>query len=142
MGMPQFLRRLACSLLFVAGVACADGPTKVVYQFSEGLEQASRGLRNVANHIEADPAAVIVVVALGPGVDFLLDGAKDKNGAEYQVAISDLSLRGVEFRVCNNTLQSRKIDRAKVNQDAKVVPAGVVEIANLQFKEHFAYIKP
>jgi intracellular sulfur oxidation DsrE/DsrF family protein len=142
MSLSASLRRVVLALLFVAGSAFADGPTKVVYHFSEGLEQASRGLRNIANHLSADPSAKIVAVALGPGIDFLLDGAKDKNGASYQVSIADLSMKGVEFRVCNNTLQSRKIDPAKVDQDAKIVPSGVVEVANLQAKEGFAYIKP
>jgi uncharacterized protein len=142
MTIPLFLRRLTLSLLLVAGVALADAPVKVVYQFSEGLEQAGRGLNNIANHLEADPSVKIVVVAFGPGVDFLLDGAKDRNGADYQLKIAELSLKGVEFRVCNNTLKWRHVDPAKVDQDAKIVPAGVAEIANLQFKEHFAYIKP
>jgi intracellular sulfur oxidation DsrE/DsrF family protein len=138
----RFLRRLALSLLFVAGTALADEPVKVVYHFSEGLKQASLGLHNIANHLDADPTVRIVAVAVGPGVDFLLDGAKDKNGLEYQIAVTDLSLRGVEFRVCNNTLRSRHIDPAKVDPDAKIVPSGVAEIANLQAKEHFVYIKP
>ncbi len=142
MTIPLFLRSLTLSLLLLAGAAMADDPVKVVYQFSEGLEQANRGLNNIANHLEADPSAKIVVVAFGPGIDFLLDGAKDKFGADYQLKIAELSLKGVDFRVCNNTLKSRKIDPAKVDQDARIVPAGVAEIAKLQFKEHFAYIKP
>lgn len=142
MNLSRLLRRLALSLLFVAGTALADEPVKVVYQFSEGFAQASRGLRNIANHLETDPGAKIVVVALGPGIDFLLDGAKDKNGLDYQIPISDLALRDVEFRVCNVTLRSRKIDPARLDPDAKVVPSGVAEIARLQYREHFAYIKP
>ena len=142
MNIPLFLRRLFLPLLLVSGIAVADQPVKVVYQFSEGLEQASRGLNNIANHLEADPTAKIVVVAFGPGVDFLLDGAKDKLGSDYQLKIAELALKGVDFRVCNNTLKYRHIDPARVDQEAKIVPAGVAEIANLQFKEHFAYIKP
>jgi intracellular sulfur oxidation DsrE/DsrF family protein len=136
------LRRLALLFFFATGIAVADQPIKVVYHFSEGLEQASRGLANVRNHLVADPSVRIVVVSLGPGVDFLLDGATDKNGNPYHAAIDELSLKGVEFRVCNNTLTSRHIDPSKVDMNAKVVPAGVAEIARLQAREGFAYIKP
>jgi len=142
MRLTATLRRLALLLLFVATAALADGPIKVVYHFNEGLDQASRGLRNISNHIEGDPSTKIVVVAHGAGIDFLLKGAKDKNGAAYETAVSDLVLAGVEFRVCNNTLKSRHIDPQQVNRDARIVPAGVVEIARLQAREGFVYLKP
>ncbi len=138
------LRRLALFfiLVFIAGAALAEAPIKVVYHFSEGLEQASRGLRNIANHLAADPTAKIVVVAHGAGIDFLLKGAKDKNGGAFESAVGDLVMAGVGFRVCNNTLESRHIDPKQVLADARIVPAGVVEIARLQAREGYAYIKP
>lgn len=142
MSIRTLLGRLALSLLLFAGTASAGESVKVVYQFSEGLEQASRGLKNIAHHLDADPTVKIVAVAMGSGVDFLIRGAKDSNGLEYRIAIGDLSLRGVEFRVCNNTLLLRHIERARVDENATAVPAGVAEIANLQAKERFAYIKP
>ena len=143
MNSVQWLRRLL-ALLFVvaAGAALADTPVKVVYQFSEGLEQASRGLANIRNHLAADPSVKIVAVAFGPGVDFLLDGAVDRNGNPYGAAIDELSLQGVEFRVCQNTLKARNIDPAKMHEATKPVPAGVAEIARLQSKEGYAYLKP
>ncbi len=136
------LRRAALLLLLFAAAAFAEQPVKVVYQFSEGLEQASNGLRNIRNHLDADPGAKIVAVALSSGVDFLLAGAKDKNGAAYADAVADLQLAGVEFRACNNTLKRRNIDPQRLIADVKIVPAGVAEIARLQAKEGFAYIKP
>lgn len=142
MNITRPLRHLALSMLFVAGAAFAGGPVKVVYHFSEGLEQASRGLRNIRNHLNAEPDTRIVAVGHGPGIDFMLDGAKDKNGAPFDASIAELALKGVEFRVCNNTLQSRHIDAGKVDQDARIVPSGVAEIANLQAREGYVYIKP
>jgi uncharacterized protein len=53
-----------------------------------------------------------------------------------------LSMQGVEFRVCNFTLQTRKLDKAKVLPEAKIVPSGVAEIARLQAREGYAYIRP
>jgi intracellular sulfur oxidation DsrE/DsrF family protein len=50
--------------------------------------------------------------------------------------------KGVEFRVCNNTLVSRKIAKEQVIMEAKIVPSGVAEVSNLQAKERYAYLKP
>ncbi len=52
-----------------------------------------------------------MVVAHGPGIDFLLDGAKDKNGNPFDAVVQELVDRNVQFRVCNNMLETRKIDR-------------------------------
>lgn len=142
MNIALVLRRLALLLALAAGTALADGPVKVVYHFSEGLDQAVRGLRNIDNHLTVDPTARIVAVAHGAGIDFLLQGAKDKNGNGFDTKIDDLALRGVEFRVCSITLQSRNIDPKNLDDDAKVVPSGVAEVAKLQAKEGFVYLKP
>jgi intracellular sulfur oxidation DsrE/DsrF family protein len=56
--------------------------------------------------------------------------------------VSDLTAKGVQFRVCNNTLTSRSIDANKVSMDAKIVPSGVSEVARLQSKEGYVYLKP
>ncbi len=146
-------RGLMAALVSFSAVACATAgtgsggkaaaePVKVVYHINEGLEQAANGLRNIRNHLSADPKAKIVVVTHFNGVDFLLDGAKDKNGNPFDAAVDDLSLKGVEFRVCNFTLQGRKIDRSRVHSEAKVVPSGVAEIGRLQAQEGFVYLKP
>lgn len=118
------------------------GPVRVVYHVTEGDAQARRCMNNVRNHLVADPTAKIVVVGNGAGIDFMLDGAKDSSGAEYAGNIGDFAGRGVSFRVCGNTLQSRGISKDKVLLDASVVPSGVAEAANLQFREGYAYISP
>jgi len=136
------LRHFALTLLFVAGATWAADNVKIVYHISEGLEQASSGLRNIRNHLDADPSVKITVVTHGPGIDFLLEGARDKNGNTYDAMVDDLSLKGVEFKVCNNTLASRKIDKTKVIAGASIVPSGVAEVGRLQAKEGFVYLKP
>jgi len=115
---------------------------KVVYHLNEGIPQASRALPNIRNHLAADPTAKIVVVTHGPGIDFLLDGAVNLKEQPYSGDIADLVARGVEFRVCNNTLQSRKISRDKVVMEAQIVPSGVAEVARLQAKDGFVYLRP
>lgn len=138
--------KTALMALFVASSlqvhAADDEVIKTVYHMSEGIPQASRGLNNIRNHLAADPKAKIVVVGHGLGIDFLLQGATNQMEQPYAGAIADLANKGVEFRVCNNTLVSRKIDPSKVVLEAKVVPSGVAEVARLQAREGYVYLKP
>ena len=138
---------LPAGLLVAGGAAIAQAgakqePVKVVYHLTNGLEEASRGLGNIRNHLAADPTAKITVVANGNGIEFLLDGAKDKNGNPYEIIVQDLKSKGVDFRVCNNTLVTRKIDKSKVLQEATIVPSGVAEAAKLQAREGYVYLRP
>jgi intracellular sulfur oxidation DsrE/DsrF family protein len=118
------------------------GPDKVVYHLNSGLEQASNGLRNIRNHLEVNPKAHIVVVAHAQGVDYLLKGNKDANGNSFEQQVSDLKLQGVQFDVCEITLRNRKMSRAQFIGDASFVPSGVAEIARLQAREGYAYLRP
>jgi hypothetical protein len=81
--------------MLVSGAALADGPDKVVYHLSAGLEQASAALEYIRNHLEVEPKAQIVVVAHAAGVDFLMKGAKTPRGNLYQQAVEDLEFQGV-----------------------------------------------
>ncbi len=115
---------------------------RAVYHFGEGLEQASRGLEYIRNHLEADPKAEIVVVAHAAGVDFLMKGAKTAKGNEYRSMIEDLDLQGVQFRVCEITLRERNLRRDQFLPEVRYVPSGVAEITRLQAREGYAYLKP
>jgi intracellular sulfur oxidation DsrE/DsrF family protein len=116
--------------------------TKVVYHLTTGIDTATGALNNIQNHLNADPKVKIVVVANGLGVDFLISDAKDSRGRGFSGTVSELAGRGVEFRVCNNTLASRNIDPGRLLKESKLVPSGVAEAAMLQAKEHFVYLKP
>jgi uncharacterized protein len=120
----------------------AAGPDKVVYHFSAGLEQASLGLENIRNHLEANPKAEITVVAVASGVDFLMKGAKTARGNEYRNVVEDLELQGVKFRVCEITLRERGLKKEQFLAEARFVTSGVAEIARLQARETYAYIRP
>lgn len=135
------LKALLLSLA-LSTTAYADDVIKTVYHMSEGIPQASRAINNIRNHLAADPKAKIVVVTHGLGIDFLLDGATNQMDQPFAGAVSDLVSKGVEFRVCNNTLVSRKISADKLLMEAKVVPSGVAEVAKLQAKEGFVYLRP
>ena len=140
------LRWLALAVLSGALLAgCAPGgsqPDKVVYHFSDGLPQASNGLRNINNHLEVNPAAKIVVVAHAQGVDFLMKDAKDRNGNKYEDLVEQLRNRGVQFDVCEITLRNRKLTKEQFIADVTFVPSGVAEITRLQQHEGYAYLKP
>ncbi|MBC7414126.1 MAG: DsrE family protein [Herminiimonas sp.] len=123
-------------------LAAASEPVKVVYHMVDGIDQATRGMGNIRNHLREAPETKIVVVAHGEGINFLLEGAKDRNGKPFDAAVAALASQGVEFRVCNNTLVARGIPASSLVLEAKVVPAGVVEVARLQAREGYVYLRP
>lgn len=120
----------------------SNDPVKVVYHMSEGIPQASRAINNIRNHLAADPKAKIVVVGHGLGIDFLLQGAVNQMDQSFAGAIGELSARGVEFRVCNNTLVARQISPDKLAMEATTVPSGVSEVATLQARQGYVYLRP
>ena len=113
----------------------------VVYHLSEGLPQASNGLRNIGNHLEVNPRAKIIVVAHAQGVDYLVKGAKDRNGNKFEDIVERLKMQGVRFDVCEITLRNRKLSKDQFIPDATYVPSGVAEISKLQH-QGYSYIKP
>lgn len=154
--MPLFFQRLfkkpaSCLLAFAAvllvltsapGLALAQD--KVVYHIDDASTQATKGLRNIRNHLDVAPDTKISVVTHAQGVDFLFDGAKDpKNpNIDYGALVSALKARGVTFEVCEITLKNRDLKKDKFSMDATFTPSGVVRIGQLQSREKYAYIKP
>ena len=134
-----FIAAASFSFAYAAG---KDEPIKIVYHFDSGFEQATKGLRNIKNHLDVDPTTKIAVVAHAQGVQFLLDGAANATGNPFNIPVEELAARGVEFRVCEITLKSNKIDPKKLLPQTKLVPSGVVEIGRLQAREGFVYLKP
>jgi intracellular sulfur oxidation DsrE/DsrF family protein len=136
---------LAATLMALASLgafANKGDPIRVVYHMNEGIEHAPQALRNVRNHLSVDPKAKIVFVSHASGIDFLMKGAKDKNGNPFEVTVQDLESQGVEFRVCEITLKSRNIQKSQLIDDVKYVPSGVAEVTRLQIEEGYAYLKP
>lgn len=118
------------------------GPDKVVYHISDTEQQTKLALQYIRNHLEVNPKAKIVVVTHALGVDFLREGLRDKNGNPYNVPVEDLDFRGVRFLVCGITLRERNMKQSEFIPEAKFVPSGVAEIARLQQREGYAYIRP
>jgi intracellular sulfur oxidation DsrE/DsrF family protein len=135
------LLQVIFAVLVPALATCASAQERVVYHFDGGLPQATEGLRSIYNHLEVDPKAKIVAVALSAGVNFLMEGAKDAQGP-YDARVQDLMGRGVKFEVCEITMRARKLKREQFIIGVDFVPSGVVEITHLQQKEGYAYLKP
>lgn len=137
--------KLAAKLLAILALSLAASGAwaqeKVVYHFDSGLEQATKGLRNINNHLEVDPKAKIIAVTHADGVDFLMEGAKDRFGP-FDARVQDLMARGVKFQVCEITLRNRKLKKDQFILGVEFVPSGVVQITHLQQKEGYAYLKP
>ena len=139
--MRAWFAALLAGIALVATAAPGD-PIKVVYHMNEGVERAPQAIRNMRNHLNADPKAKIVVVSHAQGINFLIRDAKDANGNPFEVSVQDLVSKGVEFRVCEYTLTSRNIDKKQMIDEVKYVPSGVAEVARLQTQEGYAYLKP
>ncbi len=140
MKLTLFRNAAAVGLLALAAAA-AWAQDRVVYHVDDAAVQALKALRNVRNHLDVDPQAQITVVTHANGVDFLLEGAKDRNGGEYAGPVAALKARGVRFEVCEITLKNRDLKKDQFIQEADFTPSGVVRIAKLQ-KAGAAYIKP
>lgn len=136
----NFRKMLACAALLLAtGLTFAQD--KVVYHVSDTEAQALGALRNLRNHLDTDPTARITVVTHAQGVDFLMEGARDKNGSPYAGPVSALKSRGVSFEVCEITLKTRGLKKDQFLQEADFTPSGVVRLAKLQ-GQGYAYIRP
>ncbi len=140
----MWFRRLVAGVMVLGlnAAVSAQDQIKVVYHFDSGLEQATKGLRNIKNHLDVDPKVKIVVVAHAQGVNFLMEGAQNQAGNPYNIPVEELASKGVEFRVCEITLKSNKIDPKRLLPESKLVPSGVAEVARLQAREKFVYLKP
>lgn len=148
----RFLGHVIVSVLALAGGAGVlaatpaspqpAGQVRVVYHLMEGNSQALRALGNIRNHLRAAPQDRIVVVAHGEGIRFLLKDAVDRNGKPFSDDVAALAARGVEFRVCRNTLVSHDVPAERLLPQAGLVESGVAEVARLQAHEGFVYLRP
>jgi intracellular sulfur oxidation DsrE/DsrF family protein len=142
---PLFAIALAIGWLGGRHFAALDAATaatseRVVFHIS-AADNARSALRNLANHLDSAPGVQVVVVAHNTGVDFLLAGARDREGVAYQPAVAELKRRGVDFRACGNTLALRGIGPGKVIPEAALVRSGIAEISRLQTREGYAYLR-
>ena len=124
--------------------AAVAGPTqqlKIVFHVDspqpERLEMAFHNAHSAEMHAGKGNIKMVIVVN-GPAVKFLLKNADVKLSRE----VKDLVSTGdVEFHVCGTSLKAFGYKPQDVLGSCKVVPAGVIDIAELE-NEGFVYIKP
>lgn len=142
----MFIRSFLTALALVLGMgsALAQNKVKVVYHIDNTEAQATAGLRTLRNYMDTAPNTEIVVVALGDGVRFLMEDAKDakNNDLQYGPLVSDLVAKGVKFEICELTLRAMNMKKEQFVLDAGFTPSGVVRIGELQYRDRYAYIKP
>jgi uncharacterized protein len=131
-------------LAFATACAAALAQDKIVYHIDNAELQATKALRNLRNHLDVAPDTKIVVVAHSDGVDFLMEGAKDKKNpnVDYTSLVGALKSRGVRFEICEITLKNRDLKKEQFTLDSDFTPSGVVRIGQLQVREGYGYIKP
>ena len=72
------IKNFFLALGLAAACASASAQDKVVYHIDNAEMQATKGLRNVRNHLDVAPDTKIVVVTHADGVDFLMKVPKTK----------------------------------------------------------------
>ena len=132
---------LLAALVLLMSTTLAWAQDHVVYHIDDTSTQALKGLRNIRNHLDVDPTAKITVVTHAFGIDFLLEGMKDRNESPFAATVAALTARGVRFEICEITLKNRNLKKEQFIQEAEFTPSGVVRLAKLQKQGH-AYIKP
>jgi intracellular sulfur oxidation DsrE/DsrF family protein len=94
-------------------------------------------LRNAGHLVEAVdvPLSEIHVVAHADAVDaYLPDGA-------FSDDMIRLFSKGIVFKACRNSLNSRGISPESLQSFAVIVPSGILELLALQ-DQGFSYVKP
>lgn len=141
-----FLLAVAALFLFLSGLTTQASSefadVKYVLQISDNDPSKQTLVLNVASnllkHYGPDQVAV-EIVAFGPGLRLLF--ASNSNAAR----IGSLTSSGVAFSACGNTLTKMTSLRdgaaPEINSNAKVVPAGAVQIGDL-VRQGYTLIKP
>jgi len=110
----------------------------IVFHFDNGPAELNIAISNVRNYQKAleGVSFTCVLVVNGPGIRLM--GADDPDFAE---PLRELRGLGLDIRVCANAMRHFGLDAAWLSPACTVVPAGIVELVDLQ-RKGFAYVKP
>jgi uncharacterized protein len=117
-----------------------DAKRQVVFHLDWNQEERLlMALENTKNLFKEIPPqqCTVHMVANGKAVNLF---RKDR-AAKYASDMEDLHKQGVRFKACRNAMAKNKVDKPDMLEVCDVVPAGILELINLQH-EGFAYIKP
>jgi uncharacterized protein len=117
-----------------------EATKKVVFHLDTEQEDvfklALENMKNLFKEVRPDQCQVRLV-ANGKAVRLF---RKDKIG-ERAEDMEALHKVGARFLACRNALANNKIERSDLFDLCDIVPAGILELINLQ-AQGFAYIKP
>lgn len=99
------------------------------------MNVAFKNYFNYAVALEGQSYSAVLVVNAA-GVNLL-----KATNAELKETVEKAAAQGLSIRACNNALVANKIKPEELFPQCSVVPAGIVEIVDLQH-EGYAYIKP
>lgn len=139
---PSLIRAGLTVLILLGLTGCASmfGAEKqgVVIQVSDNSPAswnlALNNAKNVQSELGKDKVN-IEIVAYGPGINML------KFDSEVGSKLKEASANGVALRACGNTMKAQKLTEKDLDNNVKVVQAGVIEIMTKQ-QEGWSYIKP
>lgn len=109
----------------------------VVFHVDQDAAALNAALTNIANYLAALPHENFTAVLLvnGPAIRLMTaDGEQAK-------ALGELAAKGLRVRVCRNAMRHFDVAPEALLPVCEIVPAGVVELVDLQGKG-YAYIKP
>ena len=121
--------------------AKAEDKMKIVYHVSE-LEKVPFVLGNMRNHIKgvggSDKLDMILVVHGPAGKAF----HKSKSNPKVEQRVDNLSIDGVKFNMCGNTMRAQKVKITDlISGFSRHDEGGVVRLAELQSRGYI-YIRP
>lgn len=133
----------AAWLIAMPTAQAEDGPQhKVVYQCSEGSLKAYKSLlfsvSQLKNKYQDD--IDIVVTCLGPGIHLLAKKPKFEIPEELIAQMEYLSLDGVRFHACGNTMKALGWSGEDMHEFSEIVQIGAEDLMLLQL-EGYAYLK-
>lgn len=127
---------LGALALPATGLAADKG--RLVVQVSDSnpatWNLALNNVKNVQKDLGKDNVDV-EIVAYGPGIGML------KADSEVASRVGEAVDSGVKVVACENTMRGQKLSKDDMNAKIGYVPAGVVEIMQLQQKG-YAYLRP
>lgn len=140
--MKRYISMLVVAAAVVLSGCATQQPTasraKVVFQVSEKDPVTWNLALNNARNVQQDLGKEnvdIEIVAYGPGIGMLK--ATSPTEPRITAALTD----GVRVVACENTMKNAKLSKNDMVPGIGYVPAGVVEIMNLQ-REGWSYVRP
>lgn len=101
------------------------------------LELALGNLKNLLKEVDSENSFISLVIN-GSAINLML---KEKQ-IKFSEDIENLSIKGVRFYVCRNSINKFSIKESDLFSQCEVVNAGVLKLIELQSEKGCAYIKP